>query len=208
MYEGDWCDDKPDGKGKLTHPDGDVYEGDWKNGIFQGRMVRAAAVSDLVKIMRIENESVLESGRFTNAQHEALREYTDVLEVAGAVVGFVTTVMLDNKRHMRAFRAAELYLGQPEGPKKGVLLVVNIAVAQGMRAHGHGSCLVEHALRKHAGNRMVRYTAPPIAVEHVVGKVCRKRHNYECHGRPVKEGRYGDGDHMIAFRHVLKRQRA
>ena len=33
-YEGDWKDDIFDGKGIMYFNDGDRYEGDWKNGIF------------------------------------------------------------------------------------------------------------------------------------------------------------------------------
>ena len=29
MYEGEWKSDKAHGKGKYTHMDGAVYEGDW-----------------------------------------------------------------------------------------------------------------------------------------------------------------------------------
>ena len=29
-YEGQWQNDKAEGKGKLFHADGDVYTGDWK----------------------------------------------------------------------------------------------------------------------------------------------------------------------------------
>ena len=31
MYEGYWKDDKANGKCKLIHTDGDVYDGDWLN---------------------------------------------------------------------------------------------------------------------------------------------------------------------------------
>ena len=29
LYEGQWKDDKADGKGKYIHADGSIYEGDW-----------------------------------------------------------------------------------------------------------------------------------------------------------------------------------
>ena len=28
-YEGEWVEDKANGKGKLIHADGDIYEGEW-----------------------------------------------------------------------------------------------------------------------------------------------------------------------------------
>ncbi|MDR0552934.1 MAG: hypothetical protein LBG13_02475, partial [Holosporales bacterium] len=30
-YEGDWKNDKREGKGKIVYVNGNVYEGDWKN---------------------------------------------------------------------------------------------------------------------------------------------------------------------------------
>ena len=32
MYEGEWYNDKMNGKGILTHPDGSSYEGLWEAG--------------------------------------------------------------------------------------------------------------------------------------------------------------------------------
>jgi hypothetical protein len=29
MYEGEWSKGKANGKGRSTHPDGTVYDGDW-----------------------------------------------------------------------------------------------------------------------------------------------------------------------------------
>ena len=31
VYEGQWSNGLPNGKGKWTHPDGDLYEGEWLN---------------------------------------------------------------------------------------------------------------------------------------------------------------------------------
>ena len=31
IYEGEWLDDKANGKGKYTHIDGTTYDGEWKN---------------------------------------------------------------------------------------------------------------------------------------------------------------------------------
>jgi hypothetical protein len=31
MYEGYWVDGQANGRGRLIHADGDVYEGGWKN---------------------------------------------------------------------------------------------------------------------------------------------------------------------------------
>jgi hypothetical protein len=36
MYEGEWRNDKANGKGRLIHSDGDVYEGDWFNDKAEG----------------------------------------------------------------------------------------------------------------------------------------------------------------------------
>ena len=36
VYEGDWRDGKPHGRGKMTYPNGDVYEGDWLHGKANG----------------------------------------------------------------------------------------------------------------------------------------------------------------------------
>ena len=33
IYEGDWKDDKYNGRGKMTWPNGKIYEGDWCNGL-------------------------------------------------------------------------------------------------------------------------------------------------------------------------------
>lgn len=35
-YEGNWRNDKANGKGKLIHADGDVYDGEWKNDKAEG----------------------------------------------------------------------------------------------------------------------------------------------------------------------------
>ena len=32
MYEGEWKDDNRNGLGKLTYADGEIYEGELKNG--------------------------------------------------------------------------------------------------------------------------------------------------------------------------------
>jgi len=32
VYEGDWRDGNPHGKGKMTYSNGHVYEGDWRDG--------------------------------------------------------------------------------------------------------------------------------------------------------------------------------
>jgi hypothetical protein len=37
VYEGDWKDNKRDGKGKMTFANGDVYEGDWKDNKRDGK---------------------------------------------------------------------------------------------------------------------------------------------------------------------------
>ena len=31
LYEGQWKNDKANGRGRLLHSDGDVYEGEWKD---------------------------------------------------------------------------------------------------------------------------------------------------------------------------------
>lgn len=36
MYEGEWRNDKANGKGRLIHSDGDVFEGDWFNDKAEG----------------------------------------------------------------------------------------------------------------------------------------------------------------------------
>ena len=36
-YEGNFKDDKMDGKGIYYQNDGDRYEGEWKNGVFDGK---------------------------------------------------------------------------------------------------------------------------------------------------------------------------
>ena len=35
-YEGDWKDDKRNGRGVVKLANGDTYEGDWKDDIFNG----------------------------------------------------------------------------------------------------------------------------------------------------------------------------
>lgn len=37
VYEGEWEDGRFNGKGKLTYSDGGVYEGEWKDGSFNGK---------------------------------------------------------------------------------------------------------------------------------------------------------------------------
>ena len=37
VYEGNWKDGKKNGKGKYTYTDGTVYEGDWKDGSKNGK---------------------------------------------------------------------------------------------------------------------------------------------------------------------------
>lgn len=36
MYEGDWLDDKKDGRGKYVWENGEVYEGIWKDDKWMG----------------------------------------------------------------------------------------------------------------------------------------------------------------------------
>ncbi len=36
IYEGDWKNDRIDGKGKMTWSTGEIYEGDWKNDMKEG----------------------------------------------------------------------------------------------------------------------------------------------------------------------------
>ena len=35
-YEGQWKEDKPDGRGKLIYPNGDYFIGTWNNGNVDG----------------------------------------------------------------------------------------------------------------------------------------------------------------------------
>jgi hypothetical protein len=36
VYIGNWADDIPNGQGRIVHPNGDTYEGAWKDGKAHG----------------------------------------------------------------------------------------------------------------------------------------------------------------------------
>ena len=40
VYKGEWKNEKPNGLGVMTYPDGHKYVGEWKNGKYNGQGTR------------------------------------------------------------------------------------------------------------------------------------------------------------------------
>ena len=60
VYEGEYGDDSPHGKGKMIYADGSVYEGEWEDGEFVG--ASGSSKADENVIMVIDAVTFQESG--------------------------------------------------------------------------------------------------------------------------------------------------
>jgi ribosomal protein S18 acetylase RimI-like enzyme len=193
-YEGEWSGGERCGHGKMLYQNGTMQEGEWVADEFQGLHIRQATAKDVNSIWEIDMEINFEE--YDKETHELFLQETVVAVESGKVCGYMTTVMLDNRRSVNKMRKA--YLDAVRGRKKDTLYVIDIAVTARSRGRGVGSALVAHAMQAHGSHRFVRYTAPAIKELHIVEKLVRGR-GYTRADDIKKTGRYRDGSDAYSY---------
>mmetsp|Transcript_19471 Transcript_19471/g.33104 ORF Transcript_19471/g.33104 Transcript_19471/m.33104 type:complete len:84 (-) Transcript_19471:6-257(-) len=47
-YDGEWKDDKKNGRGVYTYPDGSKYDGEWKDDIFVEEFLKTVSIKESI----------------------------------------------------------------------------------------------------------------------------------------------------------------